>query len=261
MGSPATWRASAGPRILPVRPVRVRTRGKIRRMKILAFDTSTHWLSVACGDGNAWAARAEHAGEGSSERLLPLIDAVLAEAGVTLRDLDGIAFGAGPGSFTGVRIACGVAQGLALGSARPLVAVSTLEALAEAAWRDRGATRVVACLDARMREVYLAAYERDGGAWRERHAPAAWKPEAVALDHVLGWAGAGDGYGVYPELRKTLGLADVDADAKPDARAIGMLALPRLAAGEGVTAGAARPLYVRHRVALTTAERAAGQRM
>jgi tRNA threonylcarbamoyladenosine biosynthesis protein TsaB len=230
-------------------------------MKILAFDTSTHWLSVACGDGNAWAARAEHAGEGSSERLLPLIDAVLAEAGVTLRDLDGIAFGAGPGSFTGVRIACGVAQGLALGSARPLVAVSTLEALAEAAWRGRGATRVVACLDARMREVYLAAYERDGDGWRERHAPAVSKPDAVALADVAGWTGAGDGFAAYPALGATLALSSVDPDARPDARAIATLALPRLAAGEGVAAGAARPFYVRHRVALTSAERSAGQRM
>ena len=230
-------------------------------MKILAFDTSTHWLSVACGDGAAWATRTEHAGEGSSERLLPLIDAVLADAGVTLRDLDGIAFGAGPGSFTGVRIACGVAQGLALGAGRPLVAVSTLEALAEAAWRDRGAVRVVSCLDARMREVYLAAYERDGDGWRERHAPVVWKPEAVALTGVDGWIGAGDGFAAYPALGATLALSRVDADAKPDARAIATLALPRLVAGEGVAAGAARPLYVRHRVALTTAERAAGQRM
>ena len=231
-------------------------------MKILAFDTSTHWLSVACGDGDAWVTRAEHAGEGSSERLLPLIDAVLAEAGVTLRDLDGIAFGAGPGSFTGVRIACGVAQGLALGAGAAAGAgVDARGAGAKRRGGSTGATRVVACLDARMREVYLAAYERDGDGWRERHAPAVAEPDGVALADVDGWTGAGDGFAAYPALGATLALSGVDADATPDARAIATLALPRLAAGEGVAAGAARPFYVRHRVALTTAERAAGQRM
>jgi tRNA threonylcarbamoyladenosine biosynthesis protein TsaB len=230
-------------------------------MKLLAFDTSTHWLSVACGDGAAWVTRAEHAGEGSSERLLPLIDAVLAEAGTPLRDLDGIAFGAGPGSFTGVRIACGVAQGLALGAAHLLVPVSTLEALAQAAWRDHGTSQVVACLDARMREVYVAAYERDSEGWRERHAPAVVAPGSASLAGVEGWSGVGDGFAAYPQLGAALRLAAVDAEAKPDARAIGELALPRLAAGGGVPAGEARPLYVRHRVALTAAERAAGVRM
>ena len=230
-------------------------------MKILAFDASTHWLSVACGDGVAWSTRAEHAGEGSSERLLPLIDAVLREAGLELRDLDGIAFGAGPGSFTGVRIACGVAQGLALGAARMLVPVSTLEALAEAAWRDHGASRVVPSLDARMREVYIAAYERVGDRWQERRAPAVLHPESAEIPDVHGWSGAGDGFAAYPALAGMLQLSTADADAKPDARAIGSLALPRLAAGDSVTASAARPLYVRHRVALTTAERAAGLRM
>ena len=206
-------------------------------MKILAFDTSTHWLSVACGDGAAWVTRAEHAGERSSERLLPLIDAVLAETGVTLRELDGIAFGAGPGSFTGVRIACGVAQGLALGASRPLVPVSTLEALAQAAWRDHGATQVVACLDARMREVYVAAYERAGEGWRERHAPAVVKPADASLSGVAGWTGVGDGFAAYPALGASLALATVDVQAKPDARAIGALALPRFVAGRGCGRG------------------------
>ena len=114
---------------------------------------------------SSWHVRAELAGQAHSERLLPLVDAVLADAEWSF-SLDGIAFGAGPGSFTGVRIACGVAQGLAFGAALPVVPVSTLEALAHAAWRRDGATHVIACLDARMREVYVAAYERidDAGA-------------------------------------------------------------------------------------------------
>ncbi len=230
-------------------------------MKILAFDTSTHWLSVACGHGSRWFTRAERAGEAHSERLLPLVDAALEDAGWKLGDLDGIAFGAGPGSFTGVRIACGVAQGLAMGGGLPVVAVPTLAALAQAAWKTHGATRVFACLDARMREVYVAAYSRDGGKWQEVLAPAVLKPVDVALPDESGWFGAGDGFTVWPELAARPGMTTVDALATPDAIAIAELALPRFLAGEAVPAAQARPLYVRHHVALTTAERAAGVRL
>src|SRR5215211_4788798 len=109
-------------------------------MKLLAFDTSTQWLSVACMADDAWITRAELAGQAHSERLLPLVDSMLREAGITLADLDAIAFGAGPGSFTGVRIACGVAQGLGFGAQLPLVPIPTLEALAQTALRVHGAT-------------------------------------------------------------------------------------------------------------------------
>lgn len=231
-------------------------------MKLLAFDTSTRWLSVACFVDGRWAARGEPAGQSHSERLLPLVDAVLAEAGQRLAGLDGIAFGAGPGSFTGVRIACGVAQGLALGADLPLVPVSTLEALAQSAFRAHGRTRVLACLDARMREVYVAAYRRDGEHWTAESAPAVLHPAGVAapLDPAA-WFGAGDGYAAYPELAARLGLGACDVSLVPDARSIAELALPRLVAGETVVAADALPLYVRHRVALTTAERDAGVRM
>ncbi|MCC6193264.1 MAG: tRNA (adenosine(37)-N6)-threonylcarbamoyltransferase complex dimerization subunit type 1 TsaB [Burkholderiales bacterium] len=229
-------------------------------MKILAFDTSTQWLSVACLAGGRWSTRGEAAGQAHSERLLPLIDAVLAEAGMALRDLDAIAFGAGPGSFTGVRIACGVAQGLALGAALPLVAVPTLEALAQAARHTHGAGRVAACLDARMREVYVAAYRYEDDCWIEAQAAAVLHPSDVALPEGA-WFGAGDGFAAYPDLAARLDLVASDASIVPDARAIAELALPRLAAGETMDAAHARPLYVRHRVALTSAERAAGQRL
>ena len=241
--------------------------GKIGPMKLLAFDASTNWLSVACGAGEAWCVRGEPAGQAHSERLLPLVDAVLAEAGWSLRSLDGIAFGAGPGSFTGVRIACGVAQGLGLGADLPLVPVPTLLALAQAAWRGHAATHVathvVACLDARMREVYVAAYAREQGRWNEVLAPAVLPPAAVAVPSAgrAAWLGTGGGFAAYPALAEQLGLLRVDADAVPDARAIGELAQPRLAAGQGIAAAEAMPLYVRHRVALTTAERAAGARL
>jgi tRNA threonylcarbamoyladenosine biosynthesis protein TsaB len=229
-------------------------------MKLLAFDTSTSWLSVACGGNEAWCVRGEPAGQAHSERLLDLVDAVLAEAGWSLRSLDGIAFGAGPGSFTGVRIACGVAQGLGLGAGLPLAPVPTLEALAQAAWRIHSAARVVACLDARMREVYVAAYARESGRWNAVLAPAVLSPADVAMPSASrgAWHGAGNGFAAYPALATQLAIDAVHADAVPDARAIGELGEPRLVAGEGVAARDALPFYVRHHVALTTAERAAG---
>ena len=236
-------------------------------MKLLAFDTSTSWLSVACGGDAAWCVRGEPAGQAHSERLLHLVDAVLAAAGWSLRSLDGIAFGAGPGSFTGVRIACGVAQGLGLGAGLPLMPVPTLEALAQAAWREHSAAYVVACLDARMREVYVAAYARNSGRWNEVLAPAVLPPADAAMPSAISsvlhatWHGAGNGFAAYPALVAQLALEHVHADTVPDARAIGELGQLRLAAGEGVAAADALPLYVRHRVALTTAERAAGARL
>ena len=233
-------------------------------MRILALETSTEWCSVAVGDGTRWHRRDERAGHAHSERLLPMADAALAEAGWSLRDLDGIAFGAGPGSFTGIRIGCGVAQGLALGAGLPVVPVPTLAAIAQEVCRARGWNRVIACLDARMREVYVAAYARGGGGWREVAAPTVGPPGDVArpvsLAH-MDWAGAGNGFAVYPALVAQLGLTRTDDDAHPTALAIGELALPRLAAGEGVAAADALPVYVRHRIALTTAEREAGVRL
>ncbi len=232
-------------------------------MKLLALDTATNWLSVACGDETLWHERGEPSGDRHSERVLPLIARVLAEAGWSLAELDGITFGAGPGSFTGVRIACGVAQGLAFGINVPLMPVSTLQAMAQAAWRESGATQALVCLDARMREVYVAAYQREGDAWRVCREPAVVKPAAVeAPPSAAGsWLGIGNGFAVYPELQSLPGIARVAPGAAPSARAIGELALPRFVAGEGVAAADAHPLYVRHRIALTTAERAAGLRL
>ena len=229
-------------------------------MRILALDSSTDWLSVALFDGDACEERGERAATAASERALPLAQALLAAAGLRVRDLDGIAFGAGPGSFTGVRIACGIAQGLALGADLPVVGIPTLLALAQQARRTGGAGAVFACLDARMREVYVAAYRHDGVVWRTVAEPAVRKPDDVTVP-TGPWHGAGDGFATYPALAQRLALASVDAAAVPSARAIGELALPRFAAGEGVDAAHAEPLYVRHRVALTTRERAAGQRL
>ena len=224
---------------------------------MLAFDTSTDWLSVAALDGRAVHMHTERAAHANSERILPAIDAVLAEAGWRLADLDGIAFGAGPGTFTGVRIACGVAQGLSLGTDLPVVPVPTLMALAQDAWRERQAKRVFACLDARMREVYVAFHVREADAWREV-GEARVLPPADVVPPAGEWQGAGDGFAAYAALGRLPSVTDVDELAFPTARGVGEIALPWLAQGRGVPADRVQPIYVRHRVALTTAERASG---
>lgn len=231
-------------------------------MRILALDTSTEWCSVAIGDGTEWRVRESHAGSLHSECLLPMVRALLIDTGLALAGLDGIAFGAGPGSFTGIRVGCGIAQGLAFGADLPVLPVSTLEALAHEARRVHGWRRVLPCLDARMREVYAAAYAARGEEWHTLMEPRVTSPDDVAVPpDCVGVRGAGNGFNAYPTLAGRLELAEVDADLRPSARAIGELALPRLAAGHGVAAADALPTYVRHRVALTTVERDAGLRL
>ncbi len=229
-------------------------------MKVLALDASTEMCTVALGGEQGFVERSVVAGQRHSELLLPMIQALLAESGTAVDALDGIAFGSGPGSFTGLRIACGVAQGLALGAGLPLIGIPTLLAMAEVARLRDGSCRVVAALDARMREVYVAAYEYEGASWREHIAPSVMTPEAAPLPPGSDWLGAGGGFAAYPALRERLKVALVRCDAAitPAASAIGALALPGFVAGTGLAARDAAPLYVRHRVALTAAERAAG---
>jgi tRNA threonylcarbamoyladenosine biosynthesis protein TsaB len=193
--------------------------------------------------------REERAGQRHSDLVLPMVDSVLNESGLRLVDLDGIAFGAGPGSFTGLRIACGVAQGLAFGAGLPVAPVVTLIALAEAV----GAPRVVTCLDARMGEIYHAAYERGGANWIETSAPALCSPETAPIVAGEGWIGCGSGFDLYRErLAARLGerLSGVAMGIYPHAREIVTLGAALLAAGAGVPAEQAVPLYVRDKVAL-----------
>ena len=186
--------------------------------------------------------------------MLVVLAEVRRAAGDTAGALDAVAFGTGPGAFTGLRIACGVAQGLALARGIPVLGVSTLETVAE----ESGAERVVACLDARMHEVYYAALERTPGGWREALEAQCVAPAAAPLPAGDGWLGCGNGFAQYGEaLRARLGaaLAWVSAGAHPSAVALARLAAPRLAAGEGVDAALAAPRYLRDKVALTTQER------
>lgn len=223
-------------------------------MKVLALETSTEFCSVALLHDAGMAVRDVHVGQGHSETVLPLVAELLDEAGVELGDLDGIAFGAGPGSFTGLRIACGVAQGLAFGAGLPVVPVSTLLALAH----DGGAPRALCCLDARMGEIYHAAYEREGEVWRTVHEPGLYRPEDAPAVNGGQWTGCGSGFAAHGALlqaRYRGQLGAVDAERVPRARAIALLGAMALAAGGGLAAEAAAPVYVRNKVARKVSER------
>lgn len=223
-------------------------------MRILALDTSTEYLSLALWLDSQVMQRDVHAGQTHSQLILPTIGEMLKEAAVTLRDLDGIAFGAGPGSFTGLRIACGVTQGLAFGAGLPVAGVSTLLALAHGS----GSDKVVACLDARMGEVYHAIYTHHDGGWHAVSPPGLYKPEQVPLPDGDGWIGVGTGWGAYEQVlreRYAGKTSNILPQAYPQAASIAALAVPVFVAGQGVPAAQAAPIYIRNKVALTIRER------
>jgi len=223
-------------------------------MKILALETSTEYCSVALWQDGALSERCELVGQKHSEVLMAMLDGLLKAAGTTVKQVDGIAFGKGPGSFTGVRIACGVAQGLALGADVNVVGVCTLQALAEASGRDK----VIAALDARMGELYLAAYEKRNGEWAEAIAPCLCKADVAPALAGDGWFGVGSGFAVGGEMlqtRYTQQLCGTDVQAVPQAAAVARLAAGEFAKGNAVDAALALPLYLRDKVALKTSER------
>jgi tRNA threonylcarbamoyladenosine biosynthesis protein TsaB len=220
-------------------------------MQLLAIDTSTEYCSAALWLDGEIHARRTLAGQQHSSLLLPMVDELLREAGMALRQLDGIAYGAGPGSFTGLRIACAVTQGLAFGADLPVIGISTLESIAEQA----GAERVLTVLDARMAEVYWAAYERSGTGWRCLLDPVLSAPEFVHVPYPGEWIGAGNGFAAVPLPQLEGVLARIENHWVPDAAAIAALAAPALARGEGVDAALAAPIYLRDKVALTVEER------
>jgi tRNA threonylcarbamoyladenosine biosynthesis protein TsaB len=223
-------------------------------MNLLAIECATDSLSLAVSANGAVHEATLAARERHAELVLGEIDKLLVRAGLTVRELRGVAYGAGPGSFTGLRIACGVAQGLAAARGLPVVGVSTLAAIAESA----GEPRVIACLDARMSEVYHAAFERRHGALHEIIPPGLHRPQSVPLPDGDGWIGCGAGFATYRELltaRHGARLTAIRADVVPSAAAVLRLAAPRFDAGAGVDAALAAPLYLRDRVALKTSER------
>ncbi|MCD5363444.1 tRNA (adenosine(37)-N6)-threonylcarbamoyltransferase complex dimerization subunit type 1 TsaB [Chromobacterium aquaticum] len=217
-------------------------------MKLLAIDCSTSYLSLAVDNGERTFSFHEKVEQKHAERALPELARLLQQAEISLEQLDAIAFGQGPGSFTGLRIACGLAQGLAFSAGLPVICIPTLDNIAQQA----GAGTVLVCLDARMQQVYSACYRvTDAGA------PERLGPISVAAPEALSWPqdvsiAAGDGFERYPALLENAGAAVVRAELLPNALAYFPLArsgrYPLLPARE------AELLYVRNKVALTSQE-------
>ena len=233
-------------------------------MKLLAFDTSTELISIAVTRSVGGVARVwQHTGAGgaqASSALIPAIETLMAEADLKFAELDAIAFGRGPGSFTGLRTACAVAQGLGFGAGVPLLPVDTLLAVAEEARAQHAprqqTLRLLALLDARMDELYAAPYEYTDSRWQQRADFSLFKPEQVLLHDSQALAG-----NVFAEYGERLSVPPGVPcwPALPTAAAMLRLAPSLLAAGNAVAAEAALPRYIRDKVALTTQERAAAK--
>lgn len=225
-------------------------------MKLLALESSTDLFTAALYLDGRIVEREGARGVSHSEIALPLVQALLDGEGVSLSGLDGIAFGAGPGAFTGLRLACSVAQGLAVGAGLPVLGIVSLEALALAS----GDGAVYACLDARMNEVYCAAYRVAGETVAAVIAPVVAAPGQVPVPPGEGWLGCGSGFAAYgAALAARLGpaIGGINAQARPRAAALLRMAAARFMRGEGEDAALATPLYVRDKVAMTTRERIA----
>jgi tRNA threonylcarbamoyladenosine biosynthesis protein TsaB len=234
-------------------------------MNLLAFDTSTDTMSIAVQRGAGATARVwQHSGAGgaqASTHLIPAIQHLMNEAGLRFEQLDAIAFGRGPGSFTGLRTACSVAQGLAFGAGLPVLAVDSLLAVAEEARHLHYAAgnhlHVLAVLDARMDEVYAGLYEFVSGQWLQHGGHSLVRPEnlkgvmTLPQDFMVG----GNAYAVYADRLPSPAMPPVHA--LPTASAMLRLAPQLLAAGQAVPADQALPTYIRDKVAKTTQERLA----
>lgn len=231
-------------------------------MKLLAIDCSTERMSVALAQGER---RWTHEGGGgaqASAALIPAIMGLLDEAQLSLKELDAIAFGQGPGAFTGLRTACAVAQGLALGAKLRLLPIDSLLMLAHAALSSNPqSSRVLSVLDARMGQVYAAAYEHGSEGWHCLEAPSLSQPEALVLPpgwQEQGFVLASNAHAIYPDaFASTLSQGGVAIEAWPQAEVMLDLAALAYARGESVSPAEALPLYVRDKVALTSAERLA----
>lgn len=225
-------------------------------MNILAIETSCEVGSIALLSGESVLECELDGVAAHSEGVLRAIDWLLGEAGLSVGGLDAVAFGSGPGAFTGLRLACGVAQGLALGGGLGVIPVCSLEALASPCLEQR----ILAVTDARLGELYFCAYERNGdGTLVAAGEPACARAEALPVRDGQ-WFGIGSGFAVHGEaLRSRLGatLAGDDAHAIARAGQVARLAVDRLRRGDAVAPQHAAPLYVRDKVALTTAERLA----
>ena len=222
-------------------------------MKLLAIETAAEACSAALSQKGEILERFEIQPRKQSELILAMMNELLAEAGIKPRELDAIAYGAGPGSFTGVRIAAGVVQGVAFGCDLPVVPVSTLAALAQRQHRELGYTRLLPAFDARMGELYWGCYETDGDGLVAPVAPDRLAPpEAVTWPQGGGWCGAGSGWRTYGDaLSERMGseLEAVTDDLLVRAYDVALLGQAALLRGESVSPEQALPVYLRDEVA------------
>ena len=219
--------------------------------RILAIDTATEACSVALWNNGEKHALFEICPREHTQRILPMVQQILAESGVSLNQLDALAFGRGPGSFTGVRIGIGIAQGLAMGADLPMIGVSTLATMAQGAFRQMGATQVLAAIDARMGEVYWGQYQRQNdGVWLGENTEAVFTPER-AQQNVMAlageWASVGTGWGTYPDMAAATPITLVDGQITlPQAEDMLPLALVDFALGKMTAVENAQPTYLRN---------------
>lgn len=216
---------------------------------ILAIETSSELASCALLRDGVLSTRESSGVRTHSQSILPMVQELLRDAGIALSAVDAIAYGAGPGSFTGVRTATGIVQGLGFGARLPVVPVVTLAAMAQACHASTGATEVLAVLDARMGEVYWARYRRDAGGWQVLAAPALCAPAAVPPRGAA--TACGNGFTAYPDAFEDATHIDI----MPHAGAVAELAAIDFAAGRAIAAADAQPIYLRNKIAFTTAER------
>lgn len=218
-------------------------------MKILALESATESCSVALLAGDAVYARSQLAPREHAALLLPMVQEVLTESGLTLNALDAIAFGRGPGSFTGVRIAAGVTQGLAFAADLPVLPVSTLAALAQGALRELGAQQVAAAIDARMGEVYWGLYRAQDGVMVLEGEEGVFAPALVPMPPGGACTGFGSGWATYGAvLAARCAISEYQGERFPQAEDLLPLAAAAWRAGMAVEAAQAQPVYLRDKV-------------
>jgi tRNA threonylcarbamoyladenosine biosynthesis protein TsaB len=221
-------------------------------MKLIAIDTTEEACSAALLIDDTVQENFELAPRRHSELILPMMDALLVDAGLSLDELDCLAFARGPGSFTGVRIAASVAQGAAFGAGLPVVPVSSLQALAQGAYRERRAIAVLSALDARMQEVYWAACRLgDGAIMRMVGGETVGPPQAAVVPAGDDWIGVGSGWDSYAEILSVRCGCElqIDHDVRVHAQDVASIAAALFVEGAAVPAELALPVYLRDQVA------------
>ena len=223
-------------------------------MKLLALDTATEACSVALNLDGDVVEHFEVIPRRHSRELLPMVEALLGSAGVSIRDMDALAFGAGPGAFTGLRVATAMIQGLAYAVDLPVIPISTLAALAQQGLREQGSRYVLSAIDARMGEVYWGAYEEQGGLMQPMQSESVLPPEqAVAPEVDQSWFGMGTGWAFREQI--AVKVQDCTVETYPHAADIVRLAVRNFEQGQVLPAEKAMPVYLRDKVALKKSER------